>query len=108
MIRYKDVNGIHINNTDVINMQLHIFDSGQCPLVHSLWFFRNSLHLKGMILQIIKKLEKKEDLAKYCLFMGGLYCQCRYDQKHEVVVTTAAVPVLFSYYPLPATGHLGV
>jgi len=28
MTHYKDVNGIHTNNTDVINMQLHTFDSG--------------------------------------------------------------------------------
>jgi hypothetical protein len=66
--------------------------------VLSLWFFRNSLLFKGRILQIIKKLEKKEDLAKYCLFIGALYCHHRCDQKQEVVVTTAAVPVLFNYY----------
>jgi hypothetical protein len=29
--------------------------------------------------------------------MGALYCQCRRDQKQEMVVT-AAVPALFNYY----------
>jgi hypothetical protein len=48
--------------------------------------------------EIIRKLENQETLPPYSLSKDVLHCRARSDRGRKVVVPSAAVPMLFSYY----------
>jgi hypothetical protein len=52
------------------------------------------------LLKIIQKIhvERDEKCHPYCLSKGVLYCRARAVGKPKVVVPTAAVPTIFSYF----------
>jgi hypothetical protein len=59
--------------------------------------------------EIIRKLENQETHPPYSLSKDVLHCRARSDRGRKVVVPSAAVPMLFSYYHTsPLGGHLGV
>jgi hypothetical protein len=61
------------------------------------------------LLQVIKKLELKEQDPNFSLVNGVLHCRYRFDRKRKVVVPMATVPVLFNYYHTSSLGgYLGV